>query len=62
MPSTYAFPKARSTAIRAVVTRADGRIIDLGLISYRHRNPFIHYAVNAYIALKDLFNDRSRSK
>lgn len=59
---TLVFPKAKSTAIHAVVTRANGKVEDLGLISFRHRNLVIHYAVNAYIRIKEFFNDRSRSK
>lgn len=30
---------ATSASITAVVTRADGRVEDLGIISYWHRNP-----------------------
>jgi len=56
----HAFPKAKSTAIRAVVYRANGRVENLGLISFKHRNPVIHWTVNAYIRLKDFINDRSR--
>lgn len=54
--------KQKSTSIRAVVTRADGRKEDLGLISYRHSNPIIHFVVNAYIYLKERLNGRARSK
>ena len=31
--------KAREARITAVVTRADGRVEDLGTLSYWHRNP-----------------------
>lgn len=30
---------AREQTVRAVITRADGRVEDLGVISYWHRNP-----------------------
>lgn len=60
--NTFVFPKAKSTAVRAVVTRANGDVENLGLISYRNRNLVLHYAVNGYIKLKEFFNDRSRSK
>lgn len=30
---------AEEVTIRAVVTRADGRVEDLGVIAYHHRNP-----------------------
>lgn len=58
----HALPEAKSTAISAVVIRADGRRVNLGLISFKHRNPIIHWAVNLYISVKDYFNDHSRSK
>ena len=29
----------RQTSIRAVITRADGTVEDLGMISYWHKNP-----------------------
>jgi hypothetical protein len=60
--NTLARSETRSMALRAVVIRVDGRTENLGLISFKHKNPFIHYAVNAYIRLKDFFNDRSRTK
>jgi len=36
--------KARESEIRAVVTRADGTVEDLGRIAYWHRNPFKRWA------------------
>lgn len=36
--------RARSATIRAVVTRADGRVEDLGVVSYWHRNPVMRAA------------------
>lgn len=53
---------AKQTSIHAVVTRKDGTVENLGLISYWHRNPIINWVVNAYIRLKDFINDRSRPK
>lgn len=44
--------KAKSTSISAVVTRADGRIENLGLISYWHKNPLLRWPVNLYIWIK----------
>ena len=36
--------KTVSTAsVRAVITRADGTVEDLGLISYRSRNPLMRW-------------------
>lgn len=31
---------AVSSTLRAVITRADGAVEDLGVISYWHKNPF----------------------
>ena len=44
-----------TTRISAVVTRADGTVEDLGLISFSHPNPIIHWAVNSYIKIKRFF-------
>ena len=54
--------KARQASLTAVVIRADGRREDLGLISYWHRNPLIHWAVNAYIKIKERMNDSARAE
>lgn len=56
------FAKAKSSSISAVVTRADGRVENLGTIAYWHKNPIKRWVVNFYITLKGLINDRSRSK
>lgn len=53
---------AKASAIHAVITRADGTVEDLGLISYWHRNPVINWTVNFYIRIKDFINGRSRPK
>lgn len=37
--ATVAGRKAKEARVRAVVTRADGRIEDRGTIAYYHRNP-----------------------
>lgn len=31
---------AEESSVRAVVTRADGTVEDLGVVAYNHRNPF----------------------
>lgn len=36
--------KAREASIHAVVTRADGTVEDLGVVSYWHRNPLRRWA------------------
>jgi hypothetical protein len=36
--------KAKSAEFRAVVTRADGSVEDLGVIAYWHKNPFKRWA------------------
>lgn len=38
--------------IEATITRADGRVERLGVISYTSRNPLKHLAVNAWIWCK----------
>lgn len=46
---------ARSATFRAVVTRADGTVEDLGLIAYWHKNPLIRWVVNVWIRTKERF-------
>ena len=36
--------KAKESEIRAVVTRADGTVEDLGVVAYWHRNPLRRWA------------------
>lgn len=40
MSSVVAFTKVQNATISAVVTRANGSVEDLGVVSYRDRNPF----------------------
>lgn len=44
---------AKSAEIHAVVTRANGRIENLGVIAYWHKNPILRWAVNFYIWIKE---------
>ncbi len=44
--------KPRTATVRAVITRADGTVEDIGLISYYHRNPIIKAVMNALIGIK----------
>lgn len=46
--------KPKMSEIRAVVTRADGRVEDLGRIAYWHRNPLRNFAGNAMIKVREL--------
>jgi hypothetical protein len=39
MTTSNAFPKAKESSVSAVVTRADGRVENLGMIAYWHINP-----------------------
>lgn len=55
MNAVSAKGRARSTSIRAVVTRADGRVENLGLISYWSRNPLKRWSVNFFIWIKEGF-------
>jgi hypothetical protein len=34
------FARSRSNVIEMIVTRADGTVENLGVVSYWHRNPF----------------------
>lgn len=43
---------AKSASIRARVIRADGRVEDLGLIAFHHKNWIIRRAVNAWLVVK----------
>jgi hypothetical protein len=47
-----ALARARKASITATVTRADGRVEELGTIAYWHRNPLLRWPVNIYIWLK----------
>jgi hypothetical protein len=52
MSSIVVNSKARHASVHAVITRADGRVEDLGLIAYHHRNPLRRWLVNAFISIK----------
>lgn len=45
-----------SGEIRAVVTRADGTVQDLGLVAYYHRNPLKMLAYKASVAVKGIIS------
>lgn len=45
--------RAKKTSLSAVITRADGRVENLGMIAFRHKNPLIHYPVNWWIKFKE---------
>jgi hypothetical protein len=50
-----AHAKTRKATLHAVVTRADGRVEDLGMIAYYHRNPIWRWIVNAFITVRRRF-------
>lgn len=52
--------RAKYSTISAVVTRADGRIENLGIIAFWHRNPLLRAAGNLLIKIKERINGRSR--
>lgn len=57
--------KAESAEFRAVITRADGTVEDLGTIAYWHRNPFRRWAwtiARLVSNLKGKFHGRARSE
>ncbi len=62
MSIVVANAKAKTSTIHAVVTRADGRVEDLGLIAYWSRNPLKNFAVNAFIKLRDRIYGRKSPK
>lgn len=43
--------KSRSAKITAIVTRADGKVEDLGTIAYWHRNPLKRWVWNILHAI-----------
>jgi hypothetical protein len=47
--------QAKSSSIHAVVTRANGIVEDLGVVSRWHRNPLKHWSFNLYILIKRRF-------
>lgn len=51
--------RTKEATVHAVVTRADGTVEDLGLISYYHKNPFIRAYYNTRIKIRDFFCKRS---
>lgn len=45
--------QAKSATIHAVVTRANGAVEDLGLVSYWHKNPMKRWFFNCCIWIKE---------
>ncbi len=45
----------RRATIEATITRADGRVENLGVISYHHKNPFLRLAWRVWISTKGAF-------
>lgn len=45
--------KAKESFITAVITRADGTVEDLGVVSYWHRNPLRRYWWHIVKFIKD---------
>ena len=53
MPIHNTRAEMKKASISAVITRADGRVEELGVISYYHKNPLINWIVNQWIRMKD---------
>lgn len=53
MPILNAPVNSKVTSLSAVITRADGRVENLGIIAYHHQNPLINYVVNRWIKWKE---------
>lgn len=51
--SIHTTAKTKKASLSAVITRADGRIENLGIVAYQHRNPLIHYPMNLWIKFKE---------
>lgn len=52
---TFTSTKLKSASVSAVIHRhATGLDEDIGIVSYYHRNPFIHYPMNLFIWLRGL--------
>lgn len=51
MPAFAARQRVLSTELSAVITRANGRREELGVINYWHRNPFVRWAYRVRRAL-----------
>lgn len=47
------FAEPKESSIRAIITRADGTVEDLGLIAYYHRNPVLNAAGNVWVKLRE---------
>jgi hypothetical protein len=50
--------KARKASVSAVITRADGTVIDLGIVAYYHRNTIVRWIGNMLVALKRRFKEK----
>lgn len=53
--------KVKEASVSLVVTRADGRVEDLGVVSYYHRNPLKRLAWRVR-KLMGVVNDRTGTK
>lgn len=42
----------KQSSVSAVITRADGSQVNLGMIAFHHRNPIINFIVNLFIVIK----------
>lgn len=49
---SFAASGAKCQAVGVAKIRADGTKVDLGVWSFQHKNPVIHWAVNLWIKAK----------
>lgn len=54
MPIHNARTDVGRASLSIVVTRADGRVENLGVVSYYNKNPVINKIVNTWIKFKEL--------
>lgn len=52
---------ARSARLEAIVTRADGRVENLGAVAYWHRNPIIRAFGNFWIKVLAAIRNAGRT-
>lgn len=52
-------PRRKYSAIRAVVTRADGTVEDRGIIAFSHRNPVINAVLSPLARFNGWIQERA---
>lgn len=58
--SEHQVPVKKHQSLRAVKTLADGTQLNLGLISYYHKNPIINFFGNMWVRINSILNRKKR--